>query len=60
MGSLALSTQVRDEVPSGAGFSVEVTLAPGQTPVVDSVSLLVRDSLAARTFEQSAPPRRRT
>jgi hypothetical protein len=56
VGSLALSAKVSDEVPAGAPFAVEVTLAPGHSAAVDSVGLVVRDSLAARTFQQDSPP----
>jgi hypothetical protein len=43
-------------VPSGAAFAVEVTLAPGHSFLVDSVGLVVRDSLAGRSFQQDSPP----
>ncbi|HEX3342911.1 MAG TPA: hypothetical protein VHS09_00010 [Polyangiaceae bacterium] len=56
VGALAVSAQVPDEVPSGAAFGVDVTLAPGHSYLVDSVSLVVRDSLASRTFQQDSPP----
>jgi len=56
VGSLALSAQVPDEVASGASFAVEVTLAPGHSFLVDSVGLVVRDSLAGRSFQQDSPP----
>ncbi|HEY3819794.1 MAG TPA: hypothetical protein VGL81_21660 [Polyangiaceae bacterium] len=56
VGALAVTAQVPDEVPSGASFAVEVTLAPGHSFLVDSVGLVVRDSLAARTFQQDSPP----
>jgi len=56
VGSLALSAQVPDEVSSGAPFAVDVTLAPGHSFLVDSVGLVVRDSLAGRTFQQDSPP----
>jgi hypothetical protein len=56
VGSLALSAKVADEVASGAPFAVDVTLAPGHSTAVDSVGLVVRDTLAARTFQQDFPP----
>ena len=56
VGALALSAQVPDEVPSGATFAVDVTLAPGHSFLVDSVGLVVRDSLAGRSFQQDSPP----
>jgi hypothetical protein len=56
VGALALSAQVPDEVPSGASFAVEVTLAPGHSFLVDSVGLVVRDSLAKRSYQQDSPP----
>lgn len=56
VGSLALSAQIPDEVPSGAAFAVEVTLAPGHSPAVDSVGIVVRDSLAGRSFQLDSPP----
>jgi hypothetical protein len=56
VGALALAAQVPDEVPSGASFAVDVTLAPGHSYMVESVGLVVRDSLAARTFQQDSPP----
>jgi hypothetical protein len=56
VGALALTAQVPDEVPSGASFAVEVTLAPGHSFLVDSVGLVVRDSLAKREYQQDSPP----
>jgi hypothetical protein len=55
IGSLGVSAQMQDEVSSGARFGVDVTVAPDRAPVVDSVSLEVRDRLANRAFEQSQP-----
>ncbi len=56
VGALAITAQVPDEVPAGASFAVDVTLAPGHSYIVDSVGLTVRDSLASHTFQQDSPP----
>ncbi|MGH7296878.1 MAG: hypothetical protein ACRELB_18205 [Polyangiaceae bacterium] len=55
-GSLALSAQVSDEVPAGAAFPVDVALAPIHAPLVDTVHLEVRDSLAGHTYEHGVSP----
>jgi hypothetical protein len=56
VGSLGVSAQVPEEVRSGEPFAIDVTIAPAQTLVVDSVALQVRDKLAGRAFEQQSPP----
>ena len=54
VGSIALTAQAPDEVDSGAAFTVDVTLGPPKAPLVDSVWLQARDTLAGRTYEQQA------
>lgn len=59
VGALAVSAQTPDEVKAGASFAVDVALAPSRAPLIDSVHLEVRDSLAGRAFEQGAAPESR-
>lgn len=58
-GALAVSAQVPDEVGATEPFGVDVSFAPSRNPLVDSVSLEVRDSLAGRSYKHSATPEAR-
>lgn len=54
VGSLTLTAQAPDKVEPGDPFLVEVTLAPSNAPLVDSVALEARDALAPRRYEVSS------
>jgi len=54
-GLLTVTVDVRDEVASGAPFTVDVGILPEHAPLIDAVALEVRDKLAGKAYERQSP-----
>jgi hypothetical protein len=55
-GRLTVTAQAPEQVRAGAPFTVDVSVTPVDGSTVHSIVVVVRDSLAGRTYQQNAPP----